>query len=52
VLVPSGRSFFTKGWVRLFGLLRGVVSALFVTQLVGLLPLGLETVGGSDPSDL
>ncbi len=42
MFLPSGRSFSTKRWVRLFGLLRVVVLALFVTQLAGLMPLGLE----------
>lgn len=34
-------------WVRLFGLLRVVVLAVFVTQLGGILPLGLRAVSAA-----
>ena len=40
----SRRPNHTKRWVRLFGLVRGVVLAVFVAQLGGILPLALQAV--------
>lgn len=47
MLLPGRRSFSTSRWVRLFGLVRACVLALFVTQLAGLMPLGLEAVAAA-----
>ena len=44
---PGRRSFSTSRWVRLFGVVRAFVLALFVTQLTGLMPLGLEAVAAA-----
>jgi hypothetical protein len=47
VFLPGRRSFSTSGWVRSFGSLRTFVLALFLTQLAGLIPLGLEAVAAA-----
>ena len=47
VFRPVRRSFSTSRWVRLCGLIRACILALFVTQLAGLMPLGLEAVAAA-----
>jgi hypothetical protein len=47
VFLSDRRSIFTSRWVRSFGLLRAFVLALFVTQLAGLMPIGLEAVAAA-----
>jgi hypothetical protein len=47
VFLEGSTSFSTSRWVRLFGLLRVLALSLFVAQLMGLLPLGLEAVAAA-----
>lgn len=44
----SGRpAIFSSRWLRLFGLLRAFVLVLFLTQLAGLMPIGLGAVAAA-----